>query len=125
MNRADRLYALVEELRAVSPRPRSARWLAERFGVSVRTVERDLRTLQEGGVPIHAETGRKGGYVVDRPRTLPPLFVTAEEAVAMTVALRLLRSGPFAEPAGSVLHKLRAVLPPRELAEADALGESG
>lgn len=45
MNRTDRLYALVEELRAVSPRRRSARWLAERFEVSVRTVERDLSAL--------------------------------------------------------------------------------
>lgn len=42
MNRTDRLYALVEELRAVAPRPRSARWLAGRFEVSARTVERDL-----------------------------------------------------------------------------------
>ncbi len=38
MNRTDRLYALVDELRAVSPRRRSARWLAARFEVSVRTV---------------------------------------------------------------------------------------
>ena len=45
MNRTDRLYALVEELRAVSPPRRSARWLAERFEVSVRTVERDLSAL--------------------------------------------------------------------------------
>jgi hypothetical protein len=42
VNRIDRLYALVEELRAVSPRPLSARRLAERFEVSTRTIERDL-----------------------------------------------------------------------------------
>ncbi|GAB3860390.1 helix-turn-helix transcriptional regulator [Dactylosporangium cerinum] len=52
MNRTDRLYALVEELRAVAPRPRSARWLATRFEVSTRTIERDIGALQESGVPI-------------------------------------------------------------------------
>lgn len=44
VNRTDRLYALVEELRAISPRWRSARELAERFEVSVRTIERDIST---------------------------------------------------------------------------------
>ncbi|MEV6493234.1 HTH domain-containing protein, partial [Actinoplanes sp. NPDC051633] len=49
MNRTDRLYAIVEELRAVAPRPRSARWLAERFEVSVRTVERECGAVGQGG----------------------------------------------------------------------------
>jgi predicted DNA-binding transcriptional regulator YafY len=61
MNRTDRLYALVEELRVVSPRSRSATWLATRFEVSVRTIERDLDALRETGVPIWAEPGRTGG----------------------------------------------------------------
>ena len=52
MNRTDRLYALVEELRAVAPRPRSARQLAQRYEVSTRTIERDILALQESGVPI-------------------------------------------------------------------------
>ena len=45
VNRTDRLYALVDELRRVSPRTRSATWLAGRFEVSVRTIERDLDAL--------------------------------------------------------------------------------
>ncbi|WP_034593649.1 helix-turn-helix transcriptional regulator [Hamadaea tsunoensis] len=119
MNRTDRLYALVEELRAVSPRPRSARWLAARFEVSARTVERDLSALQQAGVPIYAEPGRAGGYVLDKAQTLPPLTVTPAEATALAVALRGLAGTPFAEAARTALDKVRAVMPPtlREAAD--------
>lgn len=106
MNRTDRLYALVEELRAVAPRPRSAPWLAGRFEVSVRTVERDISALQQSGVPIWAEPGRTGGYCLDKARTLPPVNLTPSEAVAMAVALRRLDGSPFQSIAGSALHKL-------------------
>ena len=68
MNRTDRLYALVEELRAVAPRP--ARQLAGRYEVSTRTIERDILALQEAGVPIYAVAGRGGGYVIDKALTL-------------------------------------------------------
>lgn len=114
MNRTERLYALVEELRAVSPRPRSARWLAERFGVSTRTVERDLSSLQQSGVPLYAEPGRSGGYVVDKDHTLPPLTLTPPEAAALAVALHRLSGTPFAADARSALHKVFAVMPQRE-----------
>ena len=73
VNRTDRLYALVEELRAVAPRPRSARWLANRFEVSARTIERDISALQQSGVPVWADTGRSGGYCLDKERSLPPV----------------------------------------------------
>ncbi|MBM0259200.1 HTH domain-containing protein, partial [Micromonospora sp. 4G55] len=106
MNRTDRLYALVEELRAVSPRPRSARWLAGRFEVSTRTIERDISALQGSGVPIWAEPGRTGGYVVDRAHTLPPVNLTAVEAVAMAVALHRLGGTPFAGAGATALRKL-------------------
>lgn len=121
MNRTDRLYALVEELRAVSPRPRSARWLAHRFEVSSRTIERDIGALQQAGVPIWAETGRTGGYVVDRAHTLPPVNLTAAEAVAMAVALHRLGGGPFTEAGATALRKLLAVMPPADAAEARRL----
>ncbi|MFF3618976.1 helix-turn-helix transcriptional regulator [Streptomyces sp. NPDC002467] len=114
MNRTERLYALVEELRAVSPRPRSARWLAERFGVSTRTIERDLGALQQSGVPLYAEPGRSGGYVVDKDHTLPPLTITAPEAAALAVALHRLSGSPFAEDARSALRKVLAVMPQRD-----------
>ncbi|GAA2620884.1 MULTISPECIES: YafY family protein [Streptomyces] len=114
MNRTDRLYALVEELRAVAPRPRSARWLAGRFEVSARTIERDLRALQDGGVPVYAEPGRTGGYVLDRSRSLPPLAITAAEATALAAGLHALAGTPFTEAARSALHKVLAVMPPPE-----------
>ncbi|CAN5289584.1 YafY family protein [soil metagenome] len=110
MNRTDRLYALVEEMRAVAPRPRSARWLADRFDVSVRTVERDISALQQAGVPIYAELGRTGGYCVDKARTLPPVNLTPDEAVAMAVALRGLEGTPFRAAAASALRKLVAAM---------------
>ncbi|MEU4401614.1 YafY family protein [Micromonospora orduensis] len=121
MNRTDRLYALVEELRAVSPRPRSARWLAARFEVSSRTIERDIGALQQAGVPIWAEPGRTGGYTLDRAHTLPPVNLTPAEAVAMAVALHRLAGTPFAGPGGTALRKLVAVLPAAEAAEAHRL----
>src|SRR5947209_9286662 len=123
MNRTDRLYALVEELRAASPRPRSARWLAQRFEVSARTVERDIGALQQAGVPIYAEPGRTGGYVLDKSHALPPVNVTPAEAVAIAVALEGLRGTPFEEAARAALRKVVAVMPTREAAAARELAD--
>lgn len=110
MNRTDRLYALVEELRAVAPRRRSARWLAERFEVSSRTVERDLSALQAAGVPIWADAGRAGGYAIDAAHTLAPLGLTVDEALAVLIGLGMLSSSPFRESALSSARKVTAVM---------------
>jgi predicted DNA-binding transcriptional regulator YafY len=114
VNRTDRLYALVEDLRAISPRCRSARELAERFEVSVRTIERDIAALQESGVPIYAEPGRRGGYVLDKKMSLPPLNFTPAEAVAIAVALSRAGDQPFGRQARSALRKVVAAMPGRE-----------
>jgi predicted DNA-binding transcriptional regulator YafY len=121
VNRTDRLYALVEELRAVAPRPRSARWLAGRFEVSTRTVERDIGALQQSGVPIWAEPGRTGGYCLDAARTLPPVNLTPAEAVAMALALHGLAGTPFRATAGSALRKLVAAMQSDDAAAARRL----
>jgi predicted DNA-binding transcriptional regulator YafY len=121
VNRTDRLYALVEELRAVAPRPRSARWLAERFEVSVRTVERDISALQQSGVPIWAEPGRTGGYCLDKARTLPPVNLTPGEAVALALALQGLAGTPFQSVAGTALRKLVATMQAGDAAAAHDL----
>jgi predicted DNA-binding transcriptional regulator YafY len=106
VNRTDRLYALVEELRAVAPRARTAYQLAERFEVSVRTIERDILALQESGVPIWATPGPGGGYAADPAMTLPPLNLSAQEATAIAVALAASGPIPFAGAARTALHKL-------------------
>lgn len=121
MNRTDRLYALVEELRAVAPRPRSARQLAERYEVSTRTIERDVLALQESGVPIWAETGRRGGYVIDKTLTLPPLNFTAAEMVAIAVSLAREENTPFAAATRSALRKVLATASAAQTAEAGEL----
>ncbi|OEI69827.1 helix-turn-helix transcriptional regulator [Curtobacterium sp. ER1/6] len=120
MNRTDRLYGLVEELRAASPRPRSARRLAERFEVSVRTVERDLAALQESGLPIWAEPGRTGGYVIDASATLGPAGFTPDEALAVLIGLGALRHSPFRHSARTAARKLLAVMPDPDAARASA-----
>lgn len=110
MNRTDRLYALVEELRAAAPQWRSASSLAEHFEVSRRTIERDLSALQQAGVPIYATPGRRGGYALDLQHTLPPLNLTAGEVAAVASALAVERSTPFTQAGRSALQKILAVL---------------
>jgi predicted DNA-binding transcriptional regulator YafY len=121
VNRTDRLYALVEELRAVAPRPRSARQLAWKYEVSLRTIERDILALQHAGVPIYAQTGRRGGYVIDKARTLAPVNFTAAEMVAIAVSLAGAERTPFAFAARNALRKVLAVAPAGQLAEAAQL----
>jgi predicted DNA-binding transcriptional regulator YafY len=118
MNRTDRLYALVEELRARAPRPVRAVELAARFEVSTRTIERDLLALQEAGAPIWAQPGPGGGYGLNVETTLPPLNLTPAEATALATALAATSGMPFAEPGRSALRKLAAVMAvtPRETA---------
>src|SRR5215475_3795023 len=121
VNRTDRLYALVEELRAIAPRPRTARRLASKYEVSTRTIERDILALQESGVPVYAEIGRHGGYVIDKMLTLPPVNFTAAEMVSIAVSLAWAEGTPFALAARSALRKVLAVAPAGQTAEAAQL----
>jgi predicted DNA-binding transcriptional regulator YafY len=72
MRRADRLFQIVQHLRA--GRLVTARTLADRLEVSVRTVYRDVADLQSTGVPIEGEAGV--GYVMREGFDLPPLMFT-------------------------------------------------
>jgi predicted DNA-binding transcriptional regulator YafY len=113
MNRTERLHALVDALRAVAPEPRSTRWLAERFSVSVRTIERDTAALAESGVPLFAVPGPQGGFAIDDTgdRELPPVAFTPDEAVAVAVGLAQLTGSTFHGAADAVLAKLTARYP--------------
>lgn len=109
MNRTARLYWLVEELRAAAPRPLTVAALAARCEVSTRTVQRDLQTLMETGVPVRTMTGRGGGWLIDPGMTLPPVRFTADEAAALTVALAGVGAGaPYAGAARTAAQKIAA-----------------
>ncbi len=110
MNRTDRLYAIVEELRGRAPDWTSATALADRFEVSTRTIERDLSALQQSGVPIYATPGRRGGYALDTTHTLPPLNFTPGEVAAIATALATKGATPFTASGRSALRKILAVL---------------
>ena len=97
MTKTERWYAIVEELRASSPRPRSARRLAERFEVSTRTIERDLDGLLQAGVPLYTQPGRSGGWVLDGSATYAAPSLDAAEVTAIAVAVARLADTPFAE----------------------------
>lgn len=106
MNRTDRLYAIVEELRAAGPRGRTAGWLAQRFEVSPRTIKRDVSALQQARVPVWGGGGPGGGYVLDAAATLPPLTFTSGEALALAVALAASPGLPFGPDGRSALTKV-------------------
>lgn len=72
----------------------TARELAERFGVSVRTIQRDLDALQEMGFPLYTEVGANGGYRVLPNRILPPLQLTQNEALGLFLMIEYLQQVP-------------------------------
>ena len=110
MTKTERWYALVEELRAVAPRPRSAQWLADRYEVSRRTIERDLDGLLQAGVPLYARPGRTGGWVLDGSATLGTPALDGAELTALAVGVRLLAGTPFAADARLAMQKLCGTL---------------
>lgn len=97
--------------------------LADRLGVSPRTVRRDVDRLRTLGYPVHATRGPDGGYRLDPGTQLPPLLFDDEQAVALTVALQAASTGVAGvdEAALRALATLRHVLPTRLRARVDAL----
>ncbi len=110
MNRTDRLHALTEELRRAGSRGRTAAALARLFEVSTRTVKRDVSALQQAGVPVWAQAGPGGGYVLDAAATLPPVNLTPGQATAVAVALAAHAGGPFAADGRAAREKLLDVM---------------
>ncbi len=90
--------------------------LAERLGVTGRSVRRDVERLRDLGYPVHASKGRGGGYQLGAGAALPPLLLDPDEAVAMAVCLRVAAGGSVAgvgESALRALSKLDQVMPAR------------
>src|SRR4051794_7402704 len=111
MRRSDRLFDIIQRLRAAR-RPLTAAALAEELEVTVRTVYRDIATLQARRVPIEGAAGL--GYMMRRGFDLPPLMFTVEEIEAIAVGARLVaRTGDLGlqDAAESVLSKVTVVLP--------------
>ena len=111
MRRSDRLFDIIQRLRTARA-PTTAAALAEELEVTVRTVYRDVATLQARRVPIEGAPGL--GYVLRRGFDLPPLMFTTEEIEAIVVGARLVaRTGDpsLQDAAESVLSKVTVVLP--------------
>lgn len=98
------------------PRDWSGPELAERLGVSGRTVRTDVQRLRELGYPVAATRGNVGGYRLGAGADLPPLLLDDDEAVAVTVGLRTATGGAVAgieEASLRALVKLDQVMPSR------------
>ncbi|GGL18223.1 DNA-binding transcriptional regulator [Sphaerisporangium melleum] len=106
-----RLLALLQQRRDWS-----GPQLADRLGVTVRTVRRDVDRLRELGYPVHATIGNTGGYHLGAGAAVPPLLLDDDEAVAVAVGLRTAANGTVAgieEASVRAMAKLEQVLPAR------------
>jgi predicted DNA-binding transcriptional regulator YafY len=124
VNRTDRLHALTEELRRAGPRGRTADRLAAWLEVSTRTIKRDVAALQEAGLPVWAQAGPGGGYVLDAAATLPPVNLTPEQAAAIAIALATQPDGPYAVDGRVALEKILDILEPDARRRAELLASS-
>lgn len=97
-----------------TPREWPGSELAERLGVTDRTVRRDIDRLRELGYPVEATLGAAGGYRLVAGAALPPLLLDDEEAVAIAVGLRAAAGSAVSgieEASVRALTKLEQVLP--------------
>jgi predicted DNA-binding transcriptional regulator YafY len=110
MRRADRLFQIVQHLRA--RRLTTAASLAELLSVSERTVYRDIRDLSLSGVPVEGEAGV--GYRLARSFEVPPIMFTLDEVEALVTGARIVEAwgGPaLAASSRSAITKITLALP--------------
>lgn len=120
MNRIDRLTAILTQLQ--SKRVTKAQEIADRFSISLRTVYRDVRALEEAGVPVIGEAGQ--GYSLVEGYRLPPVMFTQEEAQAFVVAEKIfekISDRSSAEHFHSAILKIKSVLRSSEKDRIDEL----
>ncbi|KFF20426.1 helix-turn-helix transcriptional regulator [Flavobacterium hydatis] len=107
--RFDRIVAILIQLQ--SKKIVKAQELANRFEVSLRTIYRDIRTLEASGVPIYSEAGV--GYALMDGYRLPPVMFTREEASSFIAAEKLMQKftdTTLGNHYASAMYKLKAVL---------------
>ena len=119
MNRIDRVSAILIQLQ--SKKIVKAQEIADRFSISLRTVYRDIRALEESGVPLAGEAGV--GYSIMDGYRLPPVMFTREEAIAFLTAEKMVEK--LTDPSSvkqyqSAMFKIKAVL---HYAEKDLLDD--
>lgn len=122
MTRAARLLDLVQILRR-HRRPVTGAALADELGVSLRTLYRDVATLQAQGAPIDGEAGV--GYVLRPGYLLPPLMFTEDEIAALVLGSQWVAENGDDDLSGAALDalaKIAAVLPPEIIATLDDTG---
>jgi predicted DNA-binding transcriptional regulator YafY len=99
--------------------------LADRLGVTTRTVRRDIDRLRELGYPVRAIPGRQGGYALGPGTRLPPLLLDEESAVAVALGLRAAAADPglrgSQEAAARAAAAIDQVMPPRLRRRVEAL----
>jgi predicted DNA-binding transcriptional regulator YafY len=120
MSRTARLLEILITLRT---RPRfTVEEMAEEFGVSRRTMLRDLHALSEMGVPLSATPGPGGGYSLITSRKLLPLSLTADEAIGIVLSYEAFlqyAESPFTAQSLSAVTKLRNAMPAEVVARLD------
>jgi predicted DNA-binding transcriptional regulator YafY len=98
--------------------------LADRLGVSPRTLRRDVDRLRELGYPVEARRGIDGGYQLAAGAALPPLVLDDDEAVALAIGLRAAAQGAIdgiEESSVRALAKVARIMPPHLRRRVDAL----
>lgn len=106
--KVERLLAIVMML--LNKRRMSARELADHFEVSLRTVYRDLETINAAGIPIVAYPGTSGGYEIMENFTIDRQYLSADELVAVIAALKGVHSSTDDKQIGQLLEKIKALL---------------
>lgn len=120
--RLSRLTAILTQLQ--SKRIVTAKQLAEKHGVSVRTIYRDIRTLEKSGIPIVTEEGK--GYSIMEGYHLPPVLFTEEEANALITIEQLAiknKDLSLVKNTTSAIEKIKAILRYSQKGNADLLAD--
>ncbi|MFE6964177.1 helix-turn-helix transcriptional regulator [Agromyces sp. NPDC057679] len=123
MKRAERLHALSEMLRRQGSRGYTAGRMAAEFGVSVRTIKRDLASLERSGAPLWSRPGPGGGYGLTEMASLRPVSLSPAQAVAILAAASAAPDAPYADLASSGVQKILDVLDPAARARARRLAD--